>query len=92
MPQRRVVILGGYGVFGRIIAAQIARLSDVELLIAGRNPAHGSALARQIGARCVRCDLRSPDDLRAALGGAYLAIHAAGPFDSPGHPVARACL
>lgn len=92
MATRRVVILGGYGVFGSIIATQLARHTDAELVLAGRNPRHGAALARRLNARCVRCDLRNPNDLGATLEGACLAIHTAGPFRDPTHPVARACL
>jgi hypothetical protein len=92
MKSHRVVIVGGYGVFGSIIASQLAQLTDAELVIAGRNPALGSALARQIGARFVRCDVGCPQDRRAALDGAYLVIHTAGPFNDNAHPVARTCL
>jgi hypothetical protein len=92
MTAQRVVIIGGYGVFGRIIASELARLTDAEIVIAGRNPARGAALARQIGARSVRCDVGCPHELRAALDGACLVIHTAGPFNDTAHPVARTCL
>ena len=35
----RVLIVGGYGVFGRLLAAELLRTTRVEIVIAGRNPA-----------------------------------------------------
>lgn len=90
MPHQRVVVLGGSGVFGRIIAAQLA--PHAELVIAGRDPAHGEPVARRLGATFARCDLHSPQQLRATLAGAALVVHAAGPFNDPAHPVALAAL
>jgi hypothetical protein len=92
MQQRRIVILGGYGVFGQIIAAQLTRCPDAGLVIAGRTPERGCAFARTIGAEFARCDLTNRAELTATLAGAFLVIHTAGPFTNPDHPVAQACL
>jgi hypothetical protein len=92
MHQRRIVILGGYGVFGRIIAAQLAQCEAVHLVIAGRNPERGAAFARTIGATLARCDVNNCAELNGTLADAFLVIHTAGPFTNPEHPVARACL
>lgn len=92
MQQCRIVILGGYGVFGRIIAAQLARCTSADLVIAGRTPERGSAFAQTIGATFVRCDLTNRAELTAALTGAFLVIHTAGPFTNLEHPVAQTCL
>lgn len=35
MTERRVVILGGYGVFGRHITENLSTVSDIRLTIAG---------------------------------------------------------
>jgi uncharacterized protein YbjT (DUF2867 family) len=41
----RVLILGGYGFFGRMIAARLARAPGVDLLVAGRDAGTATALA-----------------------------------------------
>ena len=47
----RVLILGGYGFFGRLIAARLARAPGIDLLIAGRDLGKATALAYQLGLR-----------------------------------------
>ena len=37
MARPTVLILGGYGVFGRRIAANLARREEIDVVIAGRN-------------------------------------------------------
>lgn len=92
MPQRTVVVLGGYGVFGSLIAAQLAARPDVHLVVVGRDATRGGSYAQQIGARFRRCDVRDAASLYAVLADAFLVIHAAGPFNDSSHPVARAAL
>jgi len=64
-----VLLAGGYGVVG----AQVARLlrdrhPELPLLLGGRTPANGEALARELGdARAVALDLTGPGDPLAAL-------------------------
>ena len=46
----RMLIAGGYGLIGSTIARQVRTLSpDVELVLAGRNPEKGAALAGELG-------------------------------------------
>jgi hypothetical protein len=46
----RILIAGGYGSVGSAIARQVRALSpDVELVLAGRHPDKGTALARELG-------------------------------------------
>src|SRR5215217_7737293 len=87
-----IVILGGYGAFGSVIAAHVAKLPGVSLVIGGRHAQKGAAFAQRIGATFVPCDLKDPAALRRIVTGAFMVIHAAGPFDDATHPVARACL
>ena len=68
----RVVIAGGYGLVGGFVARHLrAAGHDIDLMLAGRNPEQGQALARELGATTLRLDVNDPT---AGLG-------AAGPVD-----------
>ena len=75
-----VLILGGYGAFGRLISAELARLTGANIIIGGRSPAQGEPFAAEIGATFRPVDARDPGALRAALNGCHLLLNAAGPF------------
>ena len=77
----RVIIFGGYGVFG----AQAARLLAAEgtpLTIAGRDLHSAEACARSLGGDCRArsADVTCLDSCRAALEGHTVAVNCAGPF------------
>jgi len=91
----RVVVLGGYGNFGRRISAALAGDADLQLIVAGRDGAKAAALARELGGAT---QVRTLDTLdpgfAAALRncGAQLLIHTCGPFQQQDYRVAEACL
>ena len=87
-----VLILGGYGNFGRRIARALNR-HGVPVVIAGRDLARGQALAAELpGARAIRADIH--DDFCGLLAGEKPAvvIHTCGPFQGADYAVARACI
>ncbi len=92
----RVLILGGYGFFGRIIAGKLARAPGIDLLIAGRDLGKATALAYQLGLRAENA--RAIDATDPRLGtllrklGVGTVIHAAGPFQGQQYQVARAAI
>lgn len=91
----RIVVIGGYGNFGRRICEALAGDADLEVLVAGRDLAQATLLAQKLGARCspLLLDVASPDlavQLRAC--DATLAIHTAGPFQGQDYRVAEACI
>ena len=89
---RRVVILGGTGVFGSRVAAGLARRADVELVLVGRREAHGRRCAAALGARFVAADVTDTGVLGGLLAGTFVVVHAAGPFQDREHAVARAAV
>ena len=89
---KRVLILGGTGIFGGRVAQALAASEGLEVLVAGRDVARGEALARKIGARFVRVRLDDPASLGSALDGCALLIDAAGPFQGRDYAVAKLCL
>lgn len=90
-----VVVVGGYGNFGRRIARDLATEPGHRVLIAGRNGAEASRAASAIGGNteplildCAAGDLAE----KLQLAGAKLVIHAAGPFQAQSYAVPRACV
>ena len=93
--QRAVIVLGGYGVFGRRIAAALARERTHRILIAGRNGARARSAAAEIGesAEALVLDCKAADlATRLAALDAALVIHTAGPFQAQDYAVPRACI
>jgi saccharopine dehydrogenase-like NADP-dependent oxidoreductase len=91
MPKPKIVILGGYGAFGRLIAEQLAR-PDVQLVIAGRDPVKGAAFATLLKAEFVCCDAMDFESLRETVAGAFLVINASGPFQARDYSIPRTSI
>lgn len=71
----RVVIAGGYGLVGGKVARHLrAAGHQLDLVLAGRNPQQGEALAAELGARTARLDVADPAAALAALGPIDLVI------------------
>jgi hypothetical protein len=55
---KRILIAGGYGLIGSTFARHIRKAGwDVDLVLGGRNPAKGEALARELDAETVYLDV-----------------------------------
>jgi saccharopine dehydrogenase-like NADP-dependent oxidoreductase len=83
MADSCVVVLGGYGNFGKLIVAALAADRDHRVIVAGRDAQRASAVL----------DTRSSNlatELRRL--GATVVIHAAGPFQGQDYAVPRACI
>src|SRR5262245_10784819 len=91
MINPRVVILGGYGTFGSLIAEQLAR-SDVQLILAGRDAVKVQSVAASLNAGFVCCDVRNAAALTKAVSGAQLVINAAGPFQARDYSIPQLCI
>ena len=94
-----VLIIGGYGFFGRRLAARLAVSDVLSIVIAGRNPDKAQALAAalRIGAGALittmRLDIDTMDIAKAIrAGGIDIVVHTAGPFQGQDYRVARACI
>lgn len=99
MSELRVIVLGGYGFFGRRLVRRLTRIPGIHLRIAGRSPASAQALVDHIGhtpsGRIEACALDAedpflPDTLRR-LRPAVL-VNASGPFRSADYRVPAACI
>ena len=99
-PQRRVVVIGANGHFGRRICLRLLREPDIELIVASRATQRAEQLAHELRAlapkasiQCASLDQESKNfasDLCALAP--YLVVHTAGPYQGQDYRVARACL
>jgi hypothetical protein len=95
MARPIVLILGGYGVFGRRIAANLARREEIDLVIAGRNAAAAAALARTFGAgraRSLAVDMAQPAAVSTLLAvKPAIVVDTFGPFQTRNLTLPRSC-
>lgn len=88
-----VLVLGGYGHFGALIAATLARAGGFDVVIAGRDRAKAEDLARRVEARAACIDVTDPAlGRQVAEVAPRLVINTAGPFQRRDHCVARAAI
>lgn len=89
----RVVVAGGYGVFGSRLA-ELLRRDGHEVIVAGRDRARAEALAAKLGCDAMAVDIAAaPEALFAA--GPDVVVDAVGPFQGyAGDPyrLARLCI
>lgn len=95
----RILLLGGYGNFGALIARELARDTGLELILAGRNLASAQACAATLRTRpgavldAVALDV-GDSDLALCLAAVRpdLVINTCGPFQAQDYRVANAAL
>ena len=94
----RLLILGGYGVFGGRLAQLLSDCSEIDMLIAGRDKARASAFCKAfVGAASVQPVQLDRADIAGALGAFQpdLVVDASGPFQDYGgeqYGVVDACI
>lgn len=95
MARPIVLILGGYGVFGRRVAMNLARRDDVDLVIAGRNAGSAATLARALGTARVASlavDLQRPEAISRLLAAKpAVIVDTLGPFQLRNLALPRSC-
>jgi len=96
MMIKRVLVIGGYGNFGRFICEQLGREKNLQLIIAGRNPDKGTALVKTLSAvnqpEVVKLDIYHELEQSLASIQPDIVIHTSGPFQDQPYLVARACI
>ncbi len=94
----KILILGGYGVFGGRLAELLADIPSLELLICGRSAVKASAFCEQFfGAARIKPLLLDRKDIAAALviHKPDIVVDASGPFQNYGdtpYVVVQACI
>lgn len=96
---KKVIILGGYGNFGKRIVENLSGIRDITILIAGRNLSKSSALVEELKATSharlepLVIDIFAKDfkELLSEIS-PYLVIHTSGPFQGQDYRVPKACI
>ncbi len=99
-PTYTILILGGYGTFGRRISKCLAQEPGISLIIAGRDHDKAQALCHQLRtdhptleASALALDISHPNlQQQFANCPAELVIHTCGPFQGQNYRVAEACI
>ena len=93
---KRVLIIGGYGNFGRFIARMLARESNIQVIVAGRSITKAQDLANDLSARnapeAAFVDVNKGLDETLAALRPQIVIHTSGPFQGQGYGVAESCI
>jgi hypothetical protein len=87
---QKIVVLGGYGIFGSLISDQL--VDSAKVLIAGRNRKMGEKFADSIGADFVLCNAKDKGSLQKAISGAFIVINASGPFLPNDYSIPHTCV
>lgn len=102
MPHYKILLLGGYGNFGKRIAQVLNERADaanLELLIAGRSGSKAQALCHDLRQNTqatvlgIKLDIQAPDfEQQLASLSPQLCIHCCGPFQHQDYRVPKACI
>ncbi|HKO87543.1 MAG TPA: saccharopine dehydrogenase NADP-binding domain-containing protein [Burkholderiales bacterium] len=98
MTPLRVLVLGGYGFFGRRLVERLSTQPRFHLIVAGRSQAKAEALIRELPKALSTLEARAFDVNDAALAqdirklDVQVVVHTAGPFQAQDYRVARACI
>jgi len=95
--RKTILVLGGYGNFGKRIVQELSKDARLEILVAGRDIAKAAALAdsyKGAAAEVKPCLLDITDGFPTALAALspHIVIHTCGPFQGQGYDIARACI
>ncbi|MEM1310337.1 MAG: saccharopine dehydrogenase NADP-binding domain-containing protein [Cyanobacteria bacterium P01_H01_bin.153] len=90
----QVLIVGGTGRIGGSVAEDLLAHTDAEIVLAGRHQEKGRTVATSLGDRVQfrQLDISAAAELRKAIAGVDLVVHAAGPFHHRQAQVLWACI
>jgi short subunit dehydrogenase-like uncharacterized protein len=81
--RKRIVVLGGYGVFGGKLAEALLRHEHLDVIVAGRSQQKAEDFCRRHGGTAAVLDRTAPDFAAALLAlRPFVTVDAAGPFQA----------
>ncbi|KTD20445.1 saccharopine dehydrogenase [Legionella lansingensis] len=93
---KRVLIIGGYGNFGRFIARRLAAEANIQLIIAGRHIQKAELLCKQLAAHnpaeFALIDIHHQLEANLSKINPDIVIHTSGPYQHQDYHVAQACI
>lgn len=88
-----VMILGGYGNFGQLIATALNNEENISVIIAGRNKNKAKALANQLNCQYAKLDVHQDDLVQAFhTNSVQLVISTVGPFQNQSYDIGQAAI
>ena len=87
----KVLILGGYGNFGKRISTRLSK-SGVPIIISGRDSAKATKLASELGAEGVAFDANQDLAKQLKILKPKVVINTCGPFQNADYSVAKTCI
>ncbi len=95
----KILILGGYGTFGKKITTKLAEDPHLQVIVAGRSLQKAQTLVDSIhkknpnaNVKALVLDWHKNDFSEKLKGNADVVIHSAGPFQGQDYIVAQACI
>jgi uncharacterized protein YbjT (DUF2867 family) len=90
----RVLVVGAYGNFGRIVIDHLSQLPGIELVLTGRDARQLSLRLAELPGHASWCgDVLSPAFAQALPGlDVQWVVHTGGPFQGQAYSVAQACI
>lgn len=99
MPSFRVLVVGGYGFFGRRLVARLAGQSGLHIVVCGRSAQAGLAVIESLRPSALSTLSAQALDIHSSTFDRDLAalapdavVHASGPFQGQDYRVAEACM
>lgn len=87
----KILILGGYGNFGKSIAEQLVR-SGIDIVIAGRNEEKAKKIASELGVKEAIFDVNTDFDYHLKVINPKIVINTCGPFQNANYSIAKSCI
>lgn len=87
-----ILIIGGYGNFGRYIAETLCQEKNLKITIAGRSHEKAQECANELGCEYAVLDVFDGFDNSLSDLNPTIVIHTSGPFQGQGYDVAQSCL
>ncbi|MBD3668213.1 MAG: saccharopine dehydrogenase NADP-binding domain-containing protein [Kangiella sp.] len=96
---KKIVVLGGYGNFGKRIVEELSQHVDIEIYVAGRNIQKAKHLIKQLSTNSkaellpLAIDISSSDfKEQLQILSPFLIIHTSGPFQGQDYDVPEVCI
>lgn len=93
---RRILVIGGYGNFGRFISSKLAQEGNLQLTIAGRSLDKARQFVSELGneneIEAIKLDIDKDFEQSLSSIKPDIVIHTSGPFQSQDYHVAKACI
>lgn len=94
--KKRILIIGGYGNFGRFITSMLAAETQMQIIVAGRSLEKARAFVAELNPansiQAIVIDINKNLSESLASLKPHIVIHTSGPFQAQDYSVASACI